>query len=87
MSRNISAKHGWRSFWLTVALAKFVTLLLVFAFPDTKWHRCSAGHGGQVQNKAGDSEVNSETMVDAPIIGKDRASKMQSSPVQKPEIR
>lgn len=88
MSRNISAKHGWRSFfWLTVALAIFVTLLLVFTFPDNKWHRRSAGHGSQVQSRAGNSEVNSETMVNVPIIGKGRPSKTPFSPVQKPESR
>ncbi|KAK4988554.1 hypothetical protein LTR50_003850 [Elasticomyces elasticus] len=40
MSGNIAARHGWRSFfWLSTALSAFVTLLLVFAFPETKYHR------------------------------------------------
>ena len=40
MSGNIAAHHGWRSFfWLSVALTAFSTLLLVFTFPETKYHR------------------------------------------------
>ncbi|KXL45649.1 MAG: hypothetical protein FE78DRAFT_107500 [Acidomyces sp. 'richmondensis'] len=97
MSGNFSSKHGWCSFfWLTVALATFVTILLIFAFPETKWHRSPANHAGvreekkvvtQVQSTVIDSEANSETTVDAQIVGKGRPSKIQFSPVRKPDIR
>lgn len=39
ISGNI-ATYGWRSFlWLSVALSAFSTLLLVFAFPETRYYR------------------------------------------------
>jgi len=41
MSGNIGAAHGWRSFfWLSTALSAFVTLLIIFTFPETRYfHR------------------------------------------------
>jgi hypothetical protein len=97
MSGNISARHGWRSFfWLTVALAAFVTVLLVFAFPETKYHRGGTNHAGfkgqnkgesQVQEKTVDSEVASETLGGGNCVGRGRPNKMQFSPVQKPDSR
>lgn len=41
---TVFCSHGWRSFfWLSTALSAFSTVLLVFAFPETKFHR-AAGH-------------------------------------------
>jgi len=38
MSGNIGAAHGWRSFfWLSTALSAFVTLLIIFCFPETRY--------------------------------------------------
>jgi len=32
--------HGWRSFfWLSTGLSAFVLILIVFLFPETKYHR------------------------------------------------
>lgn len=97
MSGNIAARHGWRSFfWLMVALATFATLLLVFTFPETKWHRNSTNHAGikhdgkdqsQVQEKTIDSEANSETAAGGQMVGKGRPNKMQFMPAQKPDSR
>ncbi|KAF2214004.1 hypothetical protein CERZMDRAFT_57994 [Cercospora zeae-maydis SCOH1-5] len=42
MAGTIGSHHGWRSFfWLSTVLAAFVTLLLVFCYPETKYHRSS----------------------------------------------
>ncbi|KAI4261688.1 MAG: hypothetical protein L6R42_003120, partial [Xanthoria sp. 1 TBL-2021] len=31
---------GWRNFWwLNVAMLALVTIMLIFGFPETKWHR------------------------------------------------
>ncbi|KAK5128952.1 hypothetical protein LTR85_000285 [Meristemomyces frigidus] len=97
MSGNIAARHGWRSFfWLMTGLAAFVTLLLIVAFPETKWHRNSANHAGiksdgknqsQVQEKAVDSETNSETAAGGQTLGRGKPSKTQWMPVQKPDNR
>lgn len=40
MAGNIAALHGWRSFfWLEVALSAFAVVMLIFTFPETKYHR------------------------------------------------
>ena len=92
MSGNIAAAHGWRSFfWLTVALALFVTILLIFTFPETKYHRKNGSTNNtaltktnsNVQEKSVDSEANSENG-DAPV-GRGKPGKKQFSPVSKPE--
>ena len=93
MSGNIAARHGWRSFfWLSVALSAFVTILLVFFFPETKWQRYSVNHAG---GKAGqsetpshkertiDSEASSEEAAGGKEVGKGKPSKTQYMPVQK----
>jgi MFS family permease len=95
MSGNIAAKHGWRSFfWLSVALSAFVTLLLVFLFPETKWQRNSVNHAGgkagqsetqSQEEKAIDSEASSEEAAGGKQVGKGKPSKLQYSPVQKPD--
>lgn len=95
MSGNIGALHGWRSFfWLTVALAAFVTLMLVGAFPETKWHRRGTNHAGRTTEKdashvneksLANSEVNSENASDASIVGMGKPNKAQFSLVQKPD--
>jgi len=97
MSGNIAAKHGWRSFfWLTVALATFVTLLLIVAFPETKYHRGSTAHAGMkhetkdashVQEQPVDSEANSERGADGHQLGRGKPSKAQWMPVQRPDSR
>lgn len=94
MSGSISARHGWRSFfWLTVALAAFVTVLLILAFPETRWHRESVNHAGSKNEKKGpevderpvDSEANSETGVGGAQVGRGKPGKAQFSPIQKPD--
>lgn len=91
MSGNIAARHGWRSFfWLTVALAAFVTVLLVFAFPETKWNRNSNNHATEKAGKndvdvrdTAVSETNSEDLAGGAEVGRGRPSKKQFSPIQK----
>ncbi|OQN97625.1 hypothetical protein B0A48_16489 [Cryoendolithus antarcticus] len=89
MAGNIAARHGWRSFfWLTVALAAFSTILLIFTFPETKYHRnssASAKATSQTDEKILDSEANSE--LGAEQVGKGKPSKAQWLPVQKPDSR
>ncbi|KAK5138504.1 hypothetical protein LTR08_000090 [Meristemomyces frigidus] len=98
MSGNIGARHGWRSFfWLMTALAAFATLLLIVAFPETKFHRNSINRAGlmgddlgQVQEEAVDSETKSETAetaADGQLLGKGKPSKKQWMPVQQPDSR
>ena len=89
---NIGAIHGWRSFfWLMTALAAFVTLLLIVAFPETKFHRTSIndaelGHNS-VTEKIADSEANSETLANEQYLNRGKPSKKQWMPVQKPDSR
>ena len=94
MSGNIAAAHhSWRAFfWLTVALATFVTLLLIFAFPETKWQRNSVNHAGvkektntQVQESTVDSEASSEHGAGGAVVGKGKPGKKQFMPIQKPD--
>ena len=93
MAGNIAAHHGWRSFfWLSVALTAFSTLLLVFTFPETKYHRTLDGAtedraqekiSADRQASASDSETNSNHANDHAGCGK--PSKKQFMPIQKPE--
>ena len=94
MSGNIAARHGWRSFfWLTVALATFVTILLIFAFPETKWQRNSVNPAGtkdgkgekKIQETTVDSEASSESGAGGAQVGRGKPGKMQFSPIQKPD--
>lgn len=95
MSGNIAARHGWRSFfWLCVALSAFVTVLLVFLFPETRWQRSSVNHAGvkngkteteSQEEKAVESETGSEDIVGGKQVGRGKPNKMQFSPVQKPD--
>jgi MFS family permease len=91
MSGNIAAHNGWRSFfWLSVALSAFVTVLLIFTFPETKWQRDSVNHasGKSIQEDeraVSESEANSESGAAGTSVGKGKPSKMQWSPVQKPD--
>nr|POF23914.1 protein hol1 [Quercus suber] len=95
MSGNIAARHGWRSFfWLTVALAAFVTVLLVVAFPETKYHRTATNHAdlndGSIR---ADSEVlekdvgTASSTAEAPgrLINKGKPNRSQWLPIQRPE--
>ncbi|KAK3670972.1 hypothetical protein LTR78_009088 [Recurvomyces mirabilis] len=97
MSGNIAARHGWRSFfWLSVALAAFVTILLIFAFPETRWRRSNGNHPSSskvtkdmkdnphIQDAPIDSEANSEHH-DGQLVGKGQPSKAQWSPIQRPD--
>lgn len=93
MAGNIGALHGWRSFfWLSTALACFVTLLLIVAFPETKFHRNAVHPGvgspanGKVQEKTTGSDADSEDL-SANMVGRGRPSKGQYSPIQKPDSR
>lgn len=92
MAGNIAANYGWRSFfWLTVALAGFVTLLLVFAFPETKYHREVVNSlpdveskGAHVNEKPIESDANSERDV---LVGKGRPNRAQFGAFSKPESK
>ena len=87
MSGNIAAPHGWRSFfWLSTALSAFVTLLLIFAFPETKWQRNSNNHAGikvgnnetqSQEEKAVSSETSSQEAAGGKEVGRGKPSKMQ----------
>jgi MFS family permease len=92
---NVAARHGWRSFfWVTVALAAFATILLVFTFPETKYHRSNtssplAAHskdGSHVQEKTIDSETNSMSG-SGEQVGRGKPSKAQWMPYSKPDSR
>ncbi|KAF2770904.1 MFS general substrate transporter [Teratosphaeria nubilosa] len=95
MSGNISARHGWPSFfWLTTALAAFVTVLLIFAFPETKWHRKAPKQASFVQDgknisnveeKALDTDSARQSPSIGEYVGLGRPNRKQFSPVQKPE--
>ena len=95
MSGNIAARHGWRSFfWLSTALAAFVTILLVFAFPETKYRRNTYNHAGtkggktesEVVDRPAESEVSSEDGTGAQAqVGRGKPGKAQFLPVQKPD--
>ncbi|KAK1091080.1 hypothetical protein LTR48_007024 [Friedmanniomyces endolithicus] len=95
MSGNIAAMHGWRSFfWLSVALALFVTLLLVVGFPETRWRRHPSNHTSlrSHSNDAGEHDVKleseiSEMAAGGQMVGKGKPSKSQWSPFQKPDSR
>lgn len=97
MAGNIAAAHGWRSFfWLSTALAGFVTILLVVSFPETKYHRSdSAAPTPAINEKqpktseaALDSEANSEHLdTSGSQVGRGKPSKAQWLPVQKPDSR
>ncbi|KAK0830583.1 hypothetical protein LTR02_010577 [Friedmanniomyces endolithicus] len=96
MSGNIAAMHGWRSFfWLSVALALFVTLLLVVGFPETRWRRNPSNHNGSNRrsNHADEhdtkleSEIHTEMAAGGQMVGKGKPSKSQWSPFQKPDSR
>lgn len=92
MAGNIAALHGWRSFfWLTVALAAFVTVLLVFTFPETKFHRGQTSYdratdtkGPQVDEKAVEADATSQDNI---LVGKGRPSKAQFGALSKPDSR
>ena len=94
MSGSIGQAHGWRSFfWLTTALAGFVTVLLIFAYPETKWHRKPTHQtvvkeqnktNSQVREKSIDPEVDSE-IADGQFVRKGRPSKSQFRLIQKPD--
>ena len=95
MSGNIAARYqDWRAFfWLTVALAAFVTVLLVFAFPETKWQRDSVNHAGGMSNnetqsqngKVIDSEASSQDVAGGKQVGKGKPNKAQFLSVQNPD--
>ncbi|KAK4961505.1 hypothetical protein LTR10_001995 [Elasticomyces elasticus] len=90
MSGNIAARHGWRSFfWLTVALAAFVTLLLVVAFPETRWRRGSTNPTESKTSVEAEAklESDSETASVGHMVGKGKPSRAQWSPIQKPDSR
>jgi len=94
MSGNIGARHGWRSFfWLSVALAAFVTILLIFTFPETKYKRGTAtpAHANddkiqsKIQEQPVDSEANSDSASLGNLVGRGKPSKKQFLPFQKME--
>ena len=98
MAGNIAAHHGWRSFfWLSVALTAFSTLLLVFTFPETKYHRApdtttttptaqdeKISAADRQASASEDSEANS-VLPAADHVGRGKPSKRQFMPVQKLE--
>lgn len=95
MSGNIAALHGWRSFfWLTVALATFITLLLIFAFPETKFHRQTSRPTEDNLESKDDAPMPEKTAVSrthwdesAEFIGTGKPNKAQFGPLQKPDRR
>lgn len=96
MAGNIGALHGWRSFfWLSTALACFSTIVLIFTFPETKYHRNTIHPGvddasrlktSNVQEKAFGSETASEVAHHDTQVGRGRPSKGQFG-VAKPDSR
>ncbi|CAK3809951.1 Protein HOL1 [Lecanosticta acicola] len=99
MAGSIGAAHGWRSFfWLSTAMAGFVTILLIFAYPETKYHRSShTGAAGteavgknpsDVQEKVVESEANSYSdAIEGSFVNKGRPSKAQFALAMKPDSR
>ncbi|GIZ44837.1 hypothetical protein CKM354_000802300 [Cercospora kikuchii] len=98
MAGTIGSHHGWRSFfWLSTALTGFVTLLLVFCYPETKYHRASPRTSqppkvdddqSKAQGRVVDSEVNSnDDAVSGQYIRKGRPDKSQFAPFTKPDSR
>jgi len=102
MSGNIAAAHGWRSFfWLSTALAAFVTLLIVVGFPETRYFHRVARSGrrhemipddlekepGYKSKETGDHTPVSDdnSENDGIVVGKGRPSKGQYGLVQKPD--
>ena len=93
MSGNLGARtHGWRDFfWLGTGLSAFVTILLVFFFPETKWRRDSVNHAGPKESKTETkvveqqvgSENSSEHGAGGAVVNQGRPSKAQFSPIQK----
>ena len=97
MSGNLAARtRDWRPFfWLTVGLAAFVTVLLIFAFPETKWQRNTVNHAGVKQGKKSDDKVQ-EAVVDSEAssersgaggaaVGRGKPGRKQFMPMQKPD--
>lgn len=99
MAGSIGSHHGWRSFfWLSTAMAGFVTILLIFCYPETKFHRAAAGGIGHdrdgkntsaVQEKSViDTEANSQSgVIDGQYVRKGRPGKSQFAPATKPDSR
>lgn len=83
MAGNIAATHGWRSFfWLSTALSLFVTLLLVFTFPETRYfHRTnpqtvshSQIHSGPPSETSAEKTQEHEKGIDSPRAASDTDS-------------
>lgn len=89
---NAGGNYGWRSFfWISVAMAAFVTLLLVFGFPETKYHR-SAISPAALKADTKDATTVDEKGVDSNseggnFVGMGRPSKQQFGPVSRPDSR
>ncbi|KAM3416349.1 hypothetical protein BST61_g7952 [Cercospora zeina] len=98
MAGTIGSHHGWRSFfWLSTALAAFGTLLLVFCYPETKYHR-SATRTSHPPKTDDDQTTAQERVVDSELTSNDDAvseqhfrkghpSKSQFAPFTKPDSR
>ena len=87
------AQHvGWRSFfWLNVGMLGFVLVLLIFLFPETKWHRTHPQEINELQAPETNSSepekpinvVQDENIAEPadaqsdPYLGKGRPSKKQ----------
>lgn len=86
------AIYGWRSFmWLSVAMAAFSTLLLVFAFPETVYYRTADSTGNNslsaevstsLQDENLDLEANNGQLDD--YVGRGKPSKHQFIGIQMP---
>ncbi|GAT28740.1 LOW QUALITY PROTEIN: MFS transporter [Aspergillus luchuensis] len=70
------AQHvGWRSFfWFNVALLGLVLILVVFLFPETKWHRVHPGEDTHAQEVLNSSDTGSEPEKTAAAAHKENAS-------------
>jgi len=96
---SIGSHYGWRSFfWLSVAMSAFVTVLLIFCYPETKFRRQQdvneihievpnkETENGNIHEKGLTSQRDSG-VIDGLYLRKGRPSKAQFAPVTKPEKR
>lgn len=74
----MSETVGWRNFWwLNTALLALTTLMIVFMFPETKWHRAhptEIHHGGLITDQKASAETreNAKSDGESPVPADDR---------------
>ncbi|CZT23767.1 related to MFS transporter [Ramularia collo-cygni] len=94
---SIGSHYGWRSFfWLSVAMSAFVTVLLIFCYPETKFSRqqdvddvCIEVPTKDVEqspvHEKGVTSQRDSGVVDGLYLRKGRPGKTQFAPVTRPE--